>query len=203
MTLQRPFLFSWRTINVYYRRGRSSDKASPFRLPQVRALLIREQLRVTGRAAGAIWRELLLFPLPVLCASQPGAAVRSGCLGAGRPPRPAGRGAWRGSASAQRRALAASRSAVLSLRRFPSRPPSSLSAAQRVTVESGLVKRVRKAQTKSLSGVAAAVSELFRAHLCKQICNICVLNRASLLQESVAACDIPCELPGRTDGAYS
>lgn len=69
--------------------------------------------------------------------------------------------------------------------------------------ESGLVKCISKAQMKSLSGVAAALSELSQAHLCKQICNICVLNRASLLQESVAACDISRKLPERIDGAYS
>lgn len=79
-------------------------------------------------------------------------------------------------------------------------PPCLLSAAHR---EPRLVKCVSKAQMKSLSGVAAALSELFQAHLCKQICNICVLNSASLLQESVAVCDISCELPERTDGAYS
>lgn len=69
--------------------------------------------------------------------------------------------------------------------------------------ESGLVKCISKAQMKSLSGVSAALSELSQAHLCKQICNICVLNRASLLQESVAAYDISCKLPERIDGADS
>lgn len=129
VTLQRPFLFSWRTINVYYRRGRSADKASPFPPPPSTSAADKGTAPGDGQS-----RRRDLARTSFLRAPGP---LRRGAL---RLPRGWALPGARGLAGERRCSAPSPRCLSLgfpfspSLSFLPPRPPSSLSVARRVTV---------------------------------------------------------------------